>query len=272
MKKVFELTNKYIIIATPLILFSLFSSIYLIASTRGTGIIQILLIFCILFLMGAAFIAGWGNMVKSAVSEEKSDEPNDIIKQFPSGVGEYFLSSCGVLICAFLFNLVFFICSFAAGMHYIGDIGVSSAEISKAMANQQALKAFLTGLSPAQLIKINMWNVLLLGTMSITSFLLMLYLPAVFFSSKNPFKALYISIRYIFSNKFFKTLGVFLLIFVLNFVISIFLALLSGNVFTNFVMTLINFYFICCVAIGIFYYYYKHFVNQKPGQIIDTVI
>lgn len=272
MKKNFELTNKYIVLATPLILFSLLSSIYMAVSFQSRNLIGITLAVVILFLMIVVFIAGWGQMVKSAVKEESPDSPNMIIKNFPSGVGEYFLPVCGFMVLAGIINFLFFGVLFALGMHFIGDIGVNMTELSKAMANQEALKAFLSGLSTTQLMKMNLWNMLIMGGMIMSSFLMFLYVPAMFFSTKNPFKGLYLSIRYIFGKRFFKILGLFLIIFSANFVISILSAILAGNVITNFVMTLVNFYFICWVSIAVFHYYYNNFVNIKLGQIIDTTI
>lgn len=272
MKKFFELTNKYIVLATPLILFSLLSSIYMAVSLHGKNRIGIAFALIILFLMSIAFLAGWGQMVKSAVQEECPNEPNMIIKGFSSGVGEYFLPVCGFMVLAGIINFLFFGVLFALGMHFIGDIGINMTELSKAMANQEALKAFLSGLSTTQLMKMNLWNMLIMGGMIMSSFLMFFYMPALFFSTKNPFKGLYLSIRYIFGKRFFKILGLFLIIFFANFVISILSAILAGNVITNFVMTLVNFYFICWVSIAVFSYYDKYALQSHLGNTVDTYI
>lgn len=272
MNKIFELTNKYIIIATPLILFSLLSSIYLIFSAGSKGLLHIIAAVLILFLMGIAFVAGWGKMVKSAALEESADDPNGIIRAFPAGVGEYFLPVLGLFFCVIVLNLLFLSAAVAAGLHFIGDAGININDFSKAMTSQESLRTFLSSLSVAQLLKINLWNALIVGTMTVLSFILFLYLPALFFTDKNPFKALCTSVRCIFCKKFFKTLGIYFLIFVVNFFISILSALFSGNVIMNFIMTLTNFYFICCVAVGVFYYYYHNFVNPKLGQYVDTMV
>ena len=49
MQKIFDLANKYIILATPLILYTLFSSIYLIVSANGNRLIN--LIFALILLV-----------------------------------------------------------------------------------------------------------------------------------------------------------------------------------------------------------------------------
>ena len=140
------------------------------------------------------------------------------------------------------------------------------------MSNTAALKAFLAGLSAEQLLKINLWNLLLLGMMSLTYFLLILYLPAIYFKSKNPFKAFFISLKDLFSKNFAATLGVYLLIFTVNFLISIFTAIFAGNVISNFIMTLVNFYFICVASVGVLYYYNERFITPQIGKNIDLKI
>ena len=45
MQKVFNLTNKYIVLATPLILYSLFSTVYMAVSISGGKIINLIFAF-----------------------------------------------------------------------------------------------------------------------------------------------------------------------------------------------------------------------------------
>ena len=117
-----------------------------------------------------------------------------------------------------------------------------------------------------------MWNLLIFTVLSGVYFVLMFYLPALFFETKNPLKALWISACRIFSSKFFSNLGIYLLIFVTNSLISVLSAIFAGNVITNFIMTLANFYFISLVGIGIFYYYNETFIKPQLGTKVDTYI
>ncbi|MCQ2743407.1 MAG: hypothetical protein MJ230_01245 [bacterium] len=272
MKKIFELTNRYIVVATPLILFSLLSGVYATISVNGKNVIGMAVAVVILFLMSVTFVAGWGQMVKLAALDESPDNPNSIIKNFSFGVGGYFLPVLGLIIIAGIVTGMFLFLAYKTGMYYIGEIGINMNDFSKALSNQETLKAFLSGLTTSQLIKINAWNMLILGVMMISSFLLFLFLPALFFTCKNPFKALFISIKNIFSKNFFNTMGIYLLIFGMNFLISIFSTIFASNVIMNFVATLINFYFICCISVGVFYYYNKTFVRTHFGSSIDTYI
>lgn len=62
-KESFNLTNKYIILATPLILFSLLSSLYILFSLGG-NLVSLLIALVLFILMLAAFISGWSFMLK----------------------------------------------------------------------------------------------------------------------------------------------------------------------------------------------------------------
>lgn len=270
-KNVFKLSNKYIVLATPLILFSLVSSVYLSVSMTGK-LINILIAIVLLLLMSAAFVAGWFYMVKCAILFPPENEPNALLKEFPSGVGEYFLSSIGLIVNSFIFMALALASAFGVGLKYIGNPAISAEQLSKAMQNTAALKEFLTSLNAEQLSQLNHWNVLLLVVMALAYFVLMFYLPAMFFKNKNPFSALLISLKDLFSRKILMTFGLYFLIFVVNFILSILSALSSGNLIMNFLVTLINFYCFVIFAVGIFYYYYNNFVRSQLGQNIDTRI
>ena len=267
--KVFEITNKYIVLATPLILFSLVSSVYLAASATGK-IINMIIGIILFILMSAAFVAGWFNMVKLSVSNPDSREPNSLIKEFIPGVGEFFLPVLGGFFNFFLLTLIIVYICFILGAKFIGDPGISAEAFSKSLETAQALKTFLSGLTSEQLLKLNYWNLLLMSGLSLSYFLVILYFPAVFYKKKNPFIAFLYSFKELFSKKIFKTIALYLLLFLINAFISILSALFIGNVIMHFIITLLNFYFITVASVGIFYYYYKNFVEPQLGQNIDT--
>ena len=271
MKNVFNLTNKYIVLATPLILFSLISGIYLTFSAAGK-VINLIIAIILFTLMLGAFIAGWFNMIKIAVTEPYREDPNSLIKEFTPGVGEYFLPALGSLFNIVAFSLLMIFISYFVGMKFIGDPGISADAFSKAMESTEALKNFLSALSTDQIAKLNLWNFLLLGTVSLTYLLMILYLPVMFFKNKNPFLAFFISIKDLFSRHFFKTVFIYVLIILANFIISIFSALFSGNIILHFFITLANFYYIVLTGVGIFYYYNKTFIETHLGKNIDETI
>ena len=271
MKHIFNLTNKYIVLLTPLLLYSLLSSVYMAVSLMGGNAGLIIFSLALFFLMTGAFSAGWFYMVKLAVIDQNEDS-NSLIKEFLTGVGEYILPASGMLAIVLLFSLIILFITYKLGLLLIGDIGVSLEALSKAMESTETIKTFIAGLSIEELVKISHWNLLLLGSVTITYFLLIFYLPALFFESKNPIKAFGLSFKRLFSKKFINTVGIYLLIFIANFILSFLSAFLANNTIMHFILTLVNFYFITFVSILIFNFYYENFVQNKLGQNIDVEI
>lgn len=268
LSKSFDLTNKHIILATPLILFSLLSSLYILFSMRGNSLGLLIALF-LFFLMLGAFISGWFFMVTRCTRESDID-PNELIMDFPAGVGDYFLSSLGLIICSVLVSVILVITASLIGIKAIGDIGISMQAMSNAMASAATLKAFLLTLSKEQLIKLNCWNMLLFFTMSLTYFILMFYPAAMFFKNKNPFAALITALKDLFCRKFFSNFILFTVLYTFYILISIVNAALGTNVIMRFVITLINFYFLVFAAVCVFKYYYTYYI--QIGGNIDTKI
>ena len=66
-KQSFDFTNKYIILATPLILFSLLSSLYILFSIGG-NLISLIFAMVLFTLMLGAFLSGWFFMIKEHIN------------------------------------------------------------------------------------------------------------------------------------------------------------------------------------------------------------
>ena len=259
-KDSFQLTNKYIILATPLILFSLLSSLYILFSVGG-NLLSLLIALILFGLMVGAFLSGWFFMIKTCVSNPEQEDPNVLLKEFPAGVGEYFLPVLGLMINTIIISVLLILVSYFVGMKLIGDIGITPEALTKGMESFAAMKTFLGSLPQEQIFKLNAWNMLLFFTMSVTYFLIMFYSPALFFKEKNPFKAYFVSLKDLFSKKFFTNFGLFLILFVSYFILSILTTLFGANVVMHFIFTLINFYYLVFVAVMVYNYYYKNFVQ-----------
>lgn len=265
----FKMTNKYIVLATPLIFFSLISSLYLIFS-GNSGIAGSLVTFTLFFLMLSAFLSGWLYMVSKVVKEPKKENPDSLIQDFPAGVGEYFL-----IIPCMIFNIVIVsiaitIIACILGVKFIGNPNVSYEQLSNALTTITAMKQFVASLSPEQLIKINEWNILLFASTVLISFLNMFYSPAVFFKKKNPFVAYWLAIKDLFGYKFIKNTGLFLFIAFLHTGLSMLSMFLGANIVLHFVFTLLRFYIVTFFAVLVFNYYYSYFV--KIGSNIDEIV
>ena len=270
-KKVFNLANKYIILATPLILFSLLSNLYALFSASGK-IINLLFALILLTLMSGAFIAGWFVMIKKAIADEYPDDPNALIKEFVPGVGEYFLPATGGLICTTLFSFLILTLAFIAGNHFIGDIGITAEQLNKAMESSEALKVFVGSLTIEQMTKISQWNLLILASMFSIYFLLIFYFPTIFYKTKNPLKALYIGIKNVLSRKFFIIFAFVILVAIGYLFLSMLSALTAQNLILHFIITMLSFYLMIALTILVFDFYNTNFVLSHLGQNIDETV
>lgn len=268
-KESFKITNTNIVIATPLILFSLFSSIYVILSSKGNTLgLSVTVILS--FLMLGAFLSGWFFMIKKAVTNSEEDQKDKLIFEFPAGVGEYFFSILGMIFVIILVFIAITVLIGIAGKKFIGETGVSYNQLSTAFASVESMKAFLGSLTPQQISKFKAWNMLLMAGILFNYFAIMFYSPALFFKEKNPFKAFFINVKDTFGRKIFKNIFLFILLSIIYFILSVLTALLSGNVVTHFILTLTNFYYATFVGVLIFNYYYSNFA--KIGSQIDRTV
>ena len=267
-KESLKITNDNIILATPLIFFSLISSLYMIFSAAGSKI-GLIISAVLFFMMLGAFLSGWFYIIIRAV-KEPDIESNRLITEFPSGVGEYFLPVIGMIFKVIIVFTVAAVAFVFIGKKLIGGIGVPYDQIVQAMSSIEATKTFVESLSQEQLLKINAWNFLMLGAMTLCYFILMLYPAVIFFKSKNPFKAFFISLKDTFGHRFFKNVGLFLFITILYMFLSVCTVILGKNIILHFIFTLLNFYYITYVGVLLCNYYYSNFI--KIGSNIDTTV
>ena len=264
----FKITNGNIVIATPLIFFSLISSLYMIFSYNANIIGQIFSVI-LFFLMFGAFLSGWFYMILKAV-KEPDIEDNQLITDFPSGVGEYFLSALGLIFqVIFVFSIIIIAAVFA-GKKIIGGFGISYSQVVQAASSMETMKTFVDSLSQEQLIKINQWNILMFCAVVFNYFIIMLYPAVILFKNKNPFKAFFISLKDTFGHRFFKNVGLFIFIFSVYTLISIGTMLLGKNIILHFIFTLLNFYYITFAGVLLFNYYYSNFI--RIGSNIDETV
>jgi hypothetical protein len=268
-KESFKITNDFLIIATPLILFSLISNIYAIFSLNGSRL-GIIFSLVLLILMLCAFLSGWFFMIMKAVKEPEMDKKESLMSEFPAGVGEYFLSILGMLFSYGVLSFVILAFAFFIGKHYIGNPNITSAQVSSALSSVAAMKDFVSSLNQEQLIKISYWNILLFAAMVINYFSILFYAPAIFFKTKNPFKGLWFALRDLFSFKFFKNIGLFLFVVITYLFISMISAFAGKNIVVYFILTLVNFYYLTYITILIFNYYYSNYA--KIGSNIDKTV
>lgn len=259
-KDALSITNNNIILLSPLIVFVMFVSIYLLVSPSNVlwNLIFVLILF---FAMTSAFFSGWFYTVSLAVNgEENKDDVFHLIKLFPSGVGQHFLSFFFMIIIFFLLLTLVIIFSYKTAYLLIGSIGITRPEFFLAMSSTDAMTAMLKSLTLEQQIKLSQWNLYFVLTTTFYSFLIMFWAPEVIFKKESVINAFINSLGKLFS-RFFKSLAVFAYLMLLYFVIII-LSGIAHFPFIEFIVTVLYFYFLLYATVLIFLFYKREFDNE----------
>ncbi len=267
-KDTVKTTNENIILATPLIVFMWLLSLYLgFSKSSVTSLPLLILFFMTVLFMTCAFFSGWFYMVKEAVAlskqvfvldEDKSKAVFNLLKIFPSGIGQYFLSFLGLIFISLVIISISGFVSYHLGMLLIGNLDLDVEQFRGILSSTVDMKVFLDSLTFEQLIKLNNWNLLILAITSLVSFLLMLWIPELIYKTKNPFVALFKSIAKIF-RKPWKAVKLFIFMSLLNFVLSFISTFSILNPILYFIMLIIYFYFLVYLVVLIFSYYDREF-------------
>lgn len=271
-KNAFKLTNEGILLAIPLIIFILIITLYLsfaqsVVDTMPEAACALVTLLC----MTAAFLAGWFYMVKKSIElsqtqfvmdEDKAKALIEVTKTIPTGIGKYFLSFLGMSVISLFLFALFGGLFYKLGMHFIGSIDFTPAQLKSAIASPQDMKAFLDSMTDTQLYKLANWNLLLMLGTSVLSFLLMLWVPEIVYSTTNPVFALFKSLKKLFI-KFHKSVGLFVYLTFLNIVISFVNTFAILNALLYMILMIVYFYFLVYVVVLIFSYYDKEFNRGK---------
>lgn len=267
-KNAFRLTNEGILLAIPLILFLWLMTIYLtfagsVVDTLPEALSALVTLLC----MVGAFFAGWFYMVKKTLKIAKTEYVMDedrakallsLMKQIPAGIGKYFVTFLGMSLFALLIFALYGALVYKFGLHFIGSIDFTPAQIKGAMTSPQDMKAFLDSLTPEQIYTLGSWNLLFMAATSLLSFLLMLWIPEIIYQTQNPVIALFKSLKKLFV-KFPKALLLFVYITFLNIVISFANTFAVLHPIIYMILMTIYFYFLVYVVVLIFYYYDTEF-------------
>ena len=278
-KDSFKATNDGIILAIPLVLFMWLLQLYILYSKEVVDTIPefVLSAITILFMM-SAFCSGWFYMVKKCLEfykkdfildKDKASESLKLIQAFPVGIGKHFLTFVGVsllfiLLCGLLLTVMYMV-----SVPFIKNINFSLAQMETVLNSPQEMINFLNSLPPEQLIALFNLNIILMFVSSVFSFLMMLWIPELIYRCINPLFALFTSIKKIFS-KFWKTLGLFLYITLINFLISFFSTFAFTHPIIYMVMMIMYFYFIVYVVVLIFLYYDREFASEGIEKSAET--
>ena len=285
-KETFKTTNDGIILATPLILFMWILTLYIsysrtVVDTR----FEIILSVVTMLFMTSAFCSGWFYMVTKCVEFSKKDfimdsdkatESMRLIQSMPDGVGKYFLTFIlvSLMFVGIALSMVYIIS--LLGMPFVNTIISIVSQFGIDVSAPQNVEAILDKLSPAELM--SLFKQLLIPSLKlitivtivpmIFSFLMMLWMPEIMYSGKDPFTALYNSAKKVFA-KFKKSISLFIYLTIIQVLISFMGSISIINPVLYVLMMLLYFYFIVYVVILVFAYYDKEFnsqVTEESGQ------
>lgn len=270
-KQAFGVTYNNIILATPLVLFMVLVSLYLGFSRNTVDTLpEMLLSLFTLWFMFGAFLAAWFYMVKKAVQNSKSvyimDEDQvkasfNLMKEIPTGIGSYFLSFLGFLVLFLIILVIWGAIVYNIGHFLIGGLNLDPSQMKEPIASVQELGMFIDGLTPEQVKKLSHWSLFIFLSNALFSYVLMLWTPEILFKTKNPFFALFKSIKKVFM-RFGHSLKLFIYVAFLNFTLSFLNTFAILNPISYFIMMIVYFYFIVYLVILVFLYYEREFCKE----------
>lgn len=271
-KDAFGITTNNIILATPLVLFMVLVSMYLGFSRYTVDTLpEALLSFVTLWIMFAAFLAAWFFMVKKAVElsktvfvmdDDQAKATLNLMKEIPTGVGTYFLPFLGFILLFLIVLTLWGALVFHLGQTFIGGLNLEPSQMKEPIASVQELSLFIDKLTPEQVIKLSQWSFFIFISNAVFSFILMLWTPEILFSTKNPFTALFKSIKKVFM-RIGHAIKLFIYITLLNFSLSFLNTFAILNPVTYFIMMIVYFYFLVYLVVLVFLYYEREFVKNE---------
>lgn len=272
-----KITNNNIILAVPLILgikvldlYTFFSKVHMDSSSK------VFLAFITVLFMSSLFLAAWFYMIKGAVSLCKkefvmdSDRANAsllLLKTIPDGVGKYFLSFVGLYFIIFFIQIISTYVVYYIGVKLIGSLDSASTQQLIQIASDSSVSSntgvanFVEQLTPEQIIFFGKWSLLFMVATLVIMYILMLWIPEIIYRSKNPLIALFASIEKVFKD-FKKTSLIFLILWIMGFILLFIYTFAIINPIAYMIISVVMYYFMMYVAILIFLYYDKRYVDD----------
>ena len=271
-REAFKVTNDGIVLAIPLTLFWWLITMY-IGYSRAVvdSVPEVVLSAVTMIFMASTFFSGWFYLVKKCITfsskefildKDRKKETLQLIKAIPEGIGKYFLHyvTASMLFVAIALLIVFLIkvLSFDSVRTINGiliEYGLTSDSVNEVKTgldnlSQDAVfqifnKMFYPAIKLAAVVFI---------VPAIFSFLLMLWMPEIIYTGKNPFVAIFTSIKKIFKH-FGKSLKIFIYITIIQMILSFISPFSLLNIIFYMLMMLLYFYFLVYVVVLVFVYY-----------------
>lgn len=266
--KAFPLANNFMLLT--LLLMSIFIiTIYMIIAGQ-TGINSVLSLL-IVIMLSSAFGAGFFQSIKhNSDNPEEKITVKSSIETFYSGIGEYYLSFFGMFILFFVLAALVIIGSFIFADKFIcgiDQLGISANDFFLILAAPNQMDIIMDNINIIQQGHLKAWCRFFLFTTQAFTFLMMLWIPEKIYTKKHFFISLFTSMKKIFSD-FPNALCVYLMIMLLNYILAIFIVLLSPFKFLAFILNICSLYLLILNFYAIFLYYKHKFIEpEQDGWI-----
>ena len=279
-KKAFLVTNDAIVLTIPLTLFWLVLTLYIDYSKSVVDTLpEIILSAITMLFMTSAFCAGWFYMVKRCIKfsrntyiidAERNKESLKLLKSMSHGIGKFFMH---YVTASILFVTIAVAMAFIIKVLSYTPVKTISDTLALYNIPIGSLDEVQMGLDKLQYdIILNLFKEIFKSGLTlilivflipaIVSFLLMLWMPEIIYTYKNPFIAIITSVKKLFTN-FGKSIKLYIYISLLQMFISILGTLSLGNMFIYMIAMLVYFYFITYVVVLIFMFYEENFIRKK---------
>lgn len=276
MIKLFKLslkkTNDCIILVIPLVVFlSILSGYCSYALNSIDQIHKLFIALFTLFVMFCGFASSWLYMTKKALTlSEKiylfeKDKFKDLLKLFyilPKGIGKLFLPIMGVVgIYIAVFTLAYF-CSNYFISKYVGIINFGNFDFEIFALALKDFIALINELEPYEIKILETWYYVSLVITHIISFVTLLWIPEIIYGTKNPLRALYLSVKNLWKHIGNSIMLYIFIVFIIK-ALSILNTLLLRSSVLYFLVLLATYYFFVYIVVLLFTYYEQKFAKKS---------
>lgn len=263
-KKSYSIVWRNLILTQPPILFLLIMSILLGGFNRLGANIYVLIIFITsLLFLTISFFAGWFQMTKKTIAFELDESTNNeekalksfgLVKHFFPGVGDYFLSITGVGMLFIILTGLFSYISLKFGIKFLGALDIEFLKKSLEITTANDMNIYFSSLSEEKLMSILKWFSYLFAVQTLGQLIVMWWIPALYYKTKNPITALFLNFKYLFKHPL-KSITILMYLIILNIIISLISSFFTQNSILSLISFLLFFYYITYYVVLIFLYY-----------------
>lgn len=147
----------------------------------------------------------------------------------------------------------------------------TAEDLSKALTSVEALSEFQKSIQPDDLAKLSKWHLLYVGFTSLMTYLLIYWLPEVFYNTKNALLAFFKAVQKAIMSPF-RTLKLFCLVVLVNILTSVVMTLMLPFPLVFFLAYFVYFYGLLYVLMLIFNYYKREFtVPVVEAELVEDI-